>query len=91
MFQLEKHNTTVKREVLAGITTFLTMVYIIILNPAILAQAGVPSDQVFIATFISTVVGTLWMGLSSKLSNRHCTRDGAECLLYILCCPGIKR
>lgn len=63
MFHLEKNNTTVKREVLAGITTFLTMVYIIIINPAILAQAGVPSDQVFIATIISTVIGTLWMGL----------------------------
>lgn len=63
MFQLNTHNTTAKREVMAGLTTFLTMVYIIIVNPAILSQAGVPSDQVFIATIISTVVGTLWMGL----------------------------
>ena len=63
MFQLKTHNTTAKREVMAGLTTFLTMVYIIIVNPAILSEAGVPSDQVFIATIISTVIGTLWMGL----------------------------
>lgn len=63
MFQLKTHNTTVKREIIAGLTTFLTMVYIIIVNPAILSEAGVPSDQVFIATIISTVIGTLWMGL----------------------------
>jgi adenine/guanine/hypoxanthine permease len=63
VFQLKTHNTTAKREVMAGLTTFLTMVYIIIVNPGILSQAGVPSDQVFIATIISTIVGTLWMGL----------------------------
>lgn len=63
MFQLKTHNTTVNREIIAGLTTFLTMVYIIIVNPAILSEAGVPSDQVFIATIISTVIGTLWMGL----------------------------
>ena len=63
MFQLKLNQTNANREMLAGLTTFLTMVYIIIVNPAILSQAGVPSDQVFIATIISTVIGTLWMGL----------------------------
>lgn len=63
MFQLQQNGTTVKREVLAGITTFLTMVYVVIVNPTILAEAGVPVDQVFIATIIAAVFGTLWMGL----------------------------
>ena len=63
MFQLEQHNTTVKKEMLAGLTTFLTMAYIVVVNPVILADAGVPIDQVFIATIISAVIGTLWMGL----------------------------
>ena len=63
MFQLEQHNTTVKKEMLAGLTTFLTMAYIVVVNPIILADAGVPIDQVFIATIISAVIGTLWMGL----------------------------
>ncbi|GEK34920.1 NCS2 family permease [Kurthia sibirica] len=63
MFQLKQHGTTVRTELLAGMTTFLTMVYIIIVNPAILADAGVPSQQVFIATIIATVIATLWMAL----------------------------
>lgn len=63
MFRLQEHGTTVKTEVLAGITTFLTMVYIVIVNPVILADAGVPFDQVFLATIIASVVGTLWMAL----------------------------
>ncbi|WP_186672167.1 NCS2 family permease [Sporosarcina sp. BP05] len=63
MFQLKKNNTTVKTEVLAGMTTFLTMAYIVIVNPIILADAGVPFEQVFIATIIAAVVGTLWMAL----------------------------
>lgn len=63
MFKLQEHQTTVKTEVLAGITTFLTMAYVIIVNPIILSDAGVPFDQVFMATIISTVIGTLWMAL----------------------------
>jgi len=63
MFRLQEHGTTVKTEVVAGITTFLTMVYIVIVNPVILADAGVPFDQVFLATIIAAVVGTLWMSL----------------------------
>ena len=58
MFHLKKHNTTVKTEVLAGMTTFLTMAYIVIVNPIILADAGVPFEQVFLATIIAAVIGT---------------------------------
>lgn len=63
MFQLNKHNTTVKTEILAGITTFMTMAYIVIVNPIILVETGVPFDQVFLATIIAAVIGTLWMAL----------------------------
>ena len=63
MFDLKNQQTTAKTEILAGMTTFLTMAYIIIVNPIILADAGVPFDQVFIATIISAAVGTLWMAL----------------------------
>ncbi len=63
MFHLKDKQTTVKTEILAGITTFLTMAYIVIVNPIILADAGVPFDQVFLATIIAAVVGTLWMAL----------------------------
>jgi adenine/guanine/hypoxanthine permease len=63
LFNLRENHTDVKTEVFAGITTFLTMVYIVIVNPIILSDAGVPFDQVFTATIIAAVVGTLWMGL----------------------------
>lgn len=63
MFKLNENQTTAKTEILAGITTFLTMVYIVIVNPIILSDAGVPFEQVFTATIIAAVVGTLWMGL----------------------------
>lgn len=66
MFNLKENNTTVKTEVLAGFTTFFTMVYIVIVNPIILKDAGVPFDQVFTATIIATVIGTLWMALAAN-------------------------
>ncbi|MGG3465998.1 NCS2 family permease [Neobacillus pocheonensis] len=63
MFKLTENHTNAKTEILAGITTFFTMVYIVVVNPIILADAGVPFQQVFTATIIAAVVGTLWMGL----------------------------
>ncbi|WP_210364740.1 NCS2 family permease [Bacillus sp. REN3] len=63
MFKLKENSTTVKTEMMAGITTFFTMVYIVVVNPIILADAGVPFEQVFTATIIASVIGTLWMGL----------------------------
>lgn len=65
-FRLKENGTNVKTEVLAGITTFLTMVYIVFVNPAILSSAGVPFEQVFTATIIAAVVGTLIMALFAK-------------------------
>ncbi|MEH7662092.1 NCS2 family permease, partial [Bacillus velezensis] len=66
MFHLDKHQTTIKREITAGLTTFFTMVYIIVVNPVILSNAGIPFDQVFTATIIASIVGTLWMALAAN-------------------------
>ncbi|MEK4427020.1 NCS2 family permease [Solibacillus sp. FSL K6-1523] len=63
MFKLKENHTTVKTELFAGLTTFLTMAYIIVVNPIILADAGVPIDQVFMATIISAVIGTVWLAI----------------------------
>lgn len=63
LFKLNQNNTNIRTEFTAGITTFLTMVYIVVVNPAILSSAGVPFDQVFMATVISAVVGTVIMAL----------------------------
>lgn len=62
-FKLAEHNTSVKQEMLGGITTFVTMAYIIIVNPQILAQAGMPPEGVVFATCISAAIATLVMGL----------------------------
>ncbi|MBW8351704.1 NCS2 family permease [Bacillus sp. IITD106] len=66
MFNLKENNTTVLTELIAGLTTFLTMAYIIVVNPIILKDAGVPFEQVFTATIIATVIGTLWMALAAN-------------------------
>jgi len=63
VFKLSEHKTTVKTEVVAGLTTFLTMAYIIFVNPAILGDAGMPKDAVFVATCIIAALGTGIMAL----------------------------
>src|SRR5690554_492058 len=63
LFKLKENATSIQTEITAGFTTFLTMAYIVVVNPAILSGAGVPFEQVFMATIIAAVVGTLMMGL----------------------------
>ncbi len=65
-FRLKENNTTVKTEVVAGITTFMTMAYILAVNPAILADAGMDKTAVLIATCLAAFVGTLAMALIAK-------------------------
>ncbi|NBC31821.1 MAG: NCS2 family permease [Alphaproteobacteria bacterium] len=62
-FKLRENGTTVRTEMLAGLTTFLTMAYIIFVNPSILADSGMDFDAVFVATCLAAAVGTLIMGL----------------------------
>lgn len=62
LFKLSENNTTVRVEVLAGFTTFLTMAYIIFVNPSILAQAGMDKSAVFVATCLAAALGTAMMG-----------------------------
>ena len=62
-FELYQHDTTLSREVLAGVTTFLTMAYIVFVNPAILSDAGVDRDAAFVATCLAAAIGCLLMGL----------------------------
>jgi AGZA family xanthine/uracil permease-like MFS transporter len=62
-FKLAENQTSVKQEMLGGLTTFVTMAYIIVVNPQILAQAGMPAEGVVFATCVSAAVATLVMGL----------------------------
>ncbi|MGA8034592.1 MAG: NCS2 family permease [Candidatus Acidiferrales bacterium] len=63
LFRLAEHETTVRRELLGGLTTFMTMAYIIVVNPQILAHTGMPERGVLFATCVSTAVATAVMGL----------------------------
>lgn len=62
-FRLKDHGTTVRIEVVAGLTTFLTMAYIVFVNPMILGDAGMDKGAVFVATCVASAIGTLVMGL----------------------------
>ena len=63
LFQLKAHHTTVRTEILAGITTFLTMAYILFVNPNMLAETGMDHGAVFVATCLAAAIGSLVMGL----------------------------
>ena len=63
VFKLTEHQTDVRTEVLAGVTTFLTMAYIIFVNPSILGTTGMPKDAVFVATCLIAALGTGIMAL----------------------------
>lgn len=62
MFNLKGHGTTVRTEIMAGFTTFLTMAYIIFVNPAILSQAGMDHGAVFVSTCVAAAIGCFIMG-----------------------------
>ena len=63
VFHLTENQTTVRRELLAGLTTFMTMAYVVVVNPRILAEGGMPVEGVLFATCISAALATLVMGL----------------------------
>jgi adenine/guanine/hypoxanthine permease len=63
IFHLSENNTSVRQELLAGLTTFMTMAYVVVVNPRILSEAGMPVDGVLFATCISAALATLVMGL----------------------------
>ncbi|ENK1244662.1 NCS2 family permease [Clostridium sporogenes] len=66
-FKLKENGTSFKTEVLAGITTFMTMAYILVVNPGILSQAGMDFGAVFTATALSAAIATMLTGLYAKL------------------------
>ena len=67
LFKLKENGTTVRTEILAGLTTFFAMSYILFVNPAMLSQTGMPAQGVFLATIIGAVAGTLMMAFYANL------------------------
>jgi adenine/guanine/hypoxanthine permease len=66
LFKLREHDTTIRRELLAGLTTFVTMAYIVVVNPRILSDGGMPFDGVLFATCVSAAAATLVMGFAAN-------------------------
>ena len=66
-FKLKENGTSVRTEILAGLTTFFAMSYILFVNPAMLSQTGMPAQGVFLATIIGAVAGTLMMAFYANL------------------------
>ena len=86
LFRLKQNGTTVRTEIIAGLTTFMTMAYIIALNPNLLTGFGADGGQalwngVFLATCIASAIGTFCYGLSGQQALRHGSRHGPEQLL----------
>lgn len=67
VFKLKQHGTTARTETIAGITTFLTMVYIVFVNPQILGAAGMDTQAVFVTTCLIAAFGSIFMGLLANL------------------------
>ncbi|MBR6542557.1 MAG: NCS2 family permease [Anaerotignum sp.] len=67
LFKLKENNTTVKTEVAAGLATFMTMAYILAVNPSILSEAGMDANAVLIATCLASFIGTVCMALMANL------------------------
>ena len=67
VFKLREHGTTARTEVIAGLTTFLTMVYIVFVNPQILGVAGMDTSAVFVTTCLIAAFGSILMGLFANL------------------------
>lgn len=86
LFKLKEKNTTVITEILAGLTTFMAMSYIIFINPGILAQTGMNENSVFVATILASAVGTLIMGLVANVPYVQSAGLGLNALFtYTLC------
>lgn len=86
MFKLKENGTNVSTEVIAGLTTFFAMAYIIAVNPAVLSQAGMEWGAVFLATIISAVIGTLIMGLVANVPYAQAPGMGLNAFfVYTVC------
>ncbi len=85
-FKLKENGTKVSTEVIAGFTTFFTMAYIIAVNPSILSQAGMEWGAVFLATIISSIIGTLIMGLVANVPYAQAPGMGLNAFfVYTVC------
>lgn len=89
-FKLKENGTNVGTEVIAGLTTFFAMAYIIAINPSILSQSGMEWGAVFLATIISSIIGTLIMGLFANVPYAQAPGMGLNAFFVFTVCFGLK-
>lgn len=91
MFKLKENGTNVRTEIIAGLTTFFTMAYIIIVNPNILSSVeGFDKGGIFVATIIASVIGTLVMGLVANVPYALAPGMGLNAFFTYTVCMGLK-
>lgn len=88
-FKLKESGTTVSTEITAGLTTFFAMSYIIVVNPQILSQTGMPWGGVFLATIIAAIIGTLVMGLFANVPYAQAAGMGLNAFFTYTVCFGL--
>ncbi|MBQ8229942.1 MAG: NCS2 family permease [Clostridia bacterium] len=89
LFRLKENGTKVSTEIIAGLTTFFAMSYIIVVNPGLLSQSGMEWGAVFLATIISAVVGTLVMGLVANVPYAQAPGMGLNAFFVYTVCFGL--
>lgn len=88
-FAVERHGSTVPREVVAGLTTFTTMSYIIVVNPAILAAAGIPEKPSFVATILVAAIGCFLMAFYANRPFAIAPYMGENAFIAYTVCKGL--
>ena len=88
-FKLKENGTSVGTEVVAGLTTFFAMSYIIVVNPGILSQAGMEWGAVFLATILAAIIGTLVMGLVANVPYAQAPGMGLNAFFVYTVCAGL--
>ncbi len=89
-FKLKENGTKASTEVVAGLTTFFAMAYIMFVNPNILSQTGMPRGAVFLATIIAAAIGTLVMGLFANVPYAQAPGMGLNAFFTFTVCFGLK-
>jgi AGZA family xanthine/uracil permease-like MFS transporter len=88
-FELDRHGTSVGREARAALATFLTMAYIVVVNPAVLEAGGLPRDASVTATILAAAFGTLVMGLYAKRPFAIAPYMGENAFIAVTVCAGM--
>ena len=88
-FKLKENGTTVSREIIAGLTTFFAMAYIIVVNPSVLSASGMEWGAVFLATIIASIIGTLVMGLVANVPYAQAPGMGLNAFFVYTVCFGL--